>query len=253
MWYFFEFSYFNLNLRSIGVLHSMHKCPKIDASPSRFSDEVIWFMDATLKYNLNCKKCRKQDTAECEKCIEKRAGKYLLLKNMKPEQLRNSIYKMVKNVSVNDINDALWIYDLQKNFEVLTPGRLRYLEEKYSTHFYFYREKIDKSNAFNLRKCELQIERKPHGVKFERKLHFKLRENFPTTKNGQIEKFELILDRNLLPKTYICEKIPTCRYQTDRRSNFERHLRGCGVTNISVITSKQKFYGDEMTGRGLKY
>ena len=149
----------------------------------------------------------------------------------------------MSRVTLNDLNDALFIFDKTKSFEVLTCSRMRYLEKKYDCHFYFYSER--KEGETRMRKGELIAERKPHAIKYDKKLHFKLNEDFPTTKNGEIKCFELLLNPRLLPKRYVCTKIKNCRYETHSLQTFQRHQKICGHFNVQKITAKQTFYGGE--------
>ena len=96
-----------------------------------------------------------------------------------------------------------------------------------------------------MRQKELETVRKPHAVKFDRVMHFKLYDEFPTTKNGQIGRLELLVSPKLLPRIYVCDKSEKCRYETHNLVRFERHQKICGITNVQKIDSRQTVYGAE--------
>ena len=231
------------SFRPIGVFHKIHQAKGvgIEIFPSKLSNEVLWFSNAKVR-SRSCKNC--SVNSMCAKCKEKFDGGFLLLQNFTSDQVRKEILKMSR-VPLNDFNDALFIFNLVKQFEVLTCARIRYLEKKYDSHFYFYMERsIDERDAKSL-KNELVPVRKPIGQKYNRKIHFKLYQNFPTTKNGQIGRMELLLSPKLLPRRFTCSKTKNCRYETSSTQRFEKHQKICGIKNIQNITSTQTFYGGD--------
>ena len=127
----------------------------------------------------------------------------------------------------------------------MTNARLRYLEDKYQSHFYFYKPLFDEEpEGYNYRKNELTTVRKPLGKKFERKFHFEIAGDLPVTRHGIIENFILLIDEKLLPRIYVCDKMKNCRFSSNRKSTFDRHRKACGNFNVKKIICKQKSYGD---------
>ena len=143
-------------------------------------------------------------------------------------------------IPIRNINDALYIEGLEKSFEVLTGKRKRYLENKYSTHFYFYEKETDPTSKQNL-----AVVTKPGKPKFERIFHLKLRNPLPKTANGEIENFDLIFKESLLPKEFICTKTKNCHFSTFHYFNYQRHIAKCGINNVKTIRCTQTTYGDD--------
>ena len=164
------------------------------------------------------------------------------MKNIEPEKVKIEILKM-KKVKLTDLNDALYLNDIPHNFEVLTCGRLRYFEKKFQTHFNFY--KSSGKTGSNYRNEHLVSIRERIVKKYNRDFHFKILTEFPTTINGIIENFEMIIDKKMLPRTFICTKTEKCRYQTDRNDIFQDHLKICGISNVQSLFTKQLSYGLE--------
>ena len=162
---------------------------------------------------------------------------------MKPEQVKKELLKMPM-IKLTSLNDALYIHGINKNvYEVLTNARLRYLEQKYSAHFFFYKQEstLDRNGH-----PDISTLRKPFGQKYERQFHFLIESDLPETRNGIIENFTMLFDSRLLPKIYTCDKLKNCRFQTDRRDNFERHVEKCGTFNVQKTVCVQTVYGNQV-------
>ena len=223
---------------------------RLEQCPSHFSENTIWFVKSTASKFSTCSQRKKEITSNqnvctvenrCKKCNEKFLGKYLLLKNFTEDQVRSEILKMDR-VLVDDINDVFYIHNIKKDFEVLTVGRIRYIEQKYKCHLYFYRPEAD--TRHNIKRKMVAV-RKPHGKKFDKKIHLILSNELPQTANGIIEKFEMLHDEKLLVERYICSKTPKCSYSTLHKQNFERHTKSCGKFNVQKLSTKQVTYGVE--------
>ena len=128
--------------------------------------------------------------------------------NFDRSSLKRALYGE-KIIPIPNLNDLLYIEDLDRTYEVFTGKRFRYLEQKYSSHFYLYEDETDP-----LTKQTLAIVRKPLKPKYERIFHLKLNEPLPKTLNGIIENFQLIIKDSLLPKLFECTKTKNCKYST---------------------------------------
>ena len=184
---------FKIIFRPIGVFNTRlwTKERGIKISPSVLSENVLWFVDSSGARFSTCRKCRVD--FRCEKCLEKYRAQVLLLHRFPAEKIKTELLKM-KEIKMQSINDALYLYDLRKSdFEVLTNSRLRYLENKYSTHFYFYKSVPGRFGY----SAHLLTLRKPFGKKFSRKFHFKLEGDLPLSRNGIIDNMTLLLNSEL--------------------------------------------------------
>ena len=206
-------------------------------APAVFDKSTIWFEDSLQTRASSCKKCSVKN--RCEKCSNKFKGKFVLLQNFDRGLLKKALLAN-KSLSLKSLNDLLFIEGLDKNYEIFTGKRHRYLEKKYSCHFYLYETEKDP-----LTKQTLAIVSKPLKPKFDKIFHLKLNEPLPTTKNGIIENFQLILKPSLLPKLFECEKTKNCKYSTFSAFNFERHIKNCGINNVKKIRCTQTTYGDD--------
>ena len=113
----------------------------------------------------------------------------------------------MKTVRIHDLNDALYLFDIPHDFEVMTAGRLRYLEQKYKIHLNFY--KLSGKTGHNYRKKELETLRERSNKKHDIDINFKLETDFLTTINGILENFELIFDERMLPRLFFAQKLKT--------------------------------------------
>jgi hypothetical protein len=147
------------------------------------------------------------------------------------------ILDRLKSIPVKDLQQALQIKHIDSIFEVLTPKRLYYLQNKYKCHFYLY-EKCEKYG-------EIQPVYQPGKVKFLNIIKLLLREKFPSTENGVIENFEIINHNSLLPQRHFCSKTTGCKYNTLIKRDFIVHNRSCGVSNIQQCENKQESYGND--------
>ena len=177
----------------------------------------------------------------CSKCFEKYQAKFVLLLNFDRSSLKRALYGE-KIIPIPNLNDLLFIEELDKTYEVFTGKRFRYLEQKYSSHFYLYEDETDP-----LTKQTLAIVRKPLKPKYERIFHLKLNEPLPKTLNGIIENFQLIIKDSLLPKLFECTKTKNCKYSSFSEYNYSRHIKRCGINNVKNIKCTQTTYGDDST------
>ena len=206
------------------------RVPILIESPMAYVN-VAWFEDCRVTMYTKCDRCPSKDT-RCNLCSKRLSGEVFLLHDFDQQ---TCILDRLKSIPVKDLYQALQIKEIESIFEVLTPKRLYYLQNKYKCHFYFY-ERIDN---------EIQSVYQPTKVKFLQTIKFLLRENFPSTENGIIENFEIINHDSLLPKRYICDKTPGCKYNTMNKQTFTKHQRTCGISNIQQVKNKQESYGDD--------
>jgi hypothetical protein len=191
---------------------------------------VAWFEDSRTLYNSKCVKCPSKDI-RCNWCLGRFEGEVFLLLDFDQQSTLNCL----KSIPVKDLHQALKMKEIESIYEVLTPKRLYYLQNKYKCHFYFY-EKIEDV---------IQAVYEPGKVKFLQVIKFLLRENFPSTENGVIENFEIINHASLLPRYYVCDKTFGCKYGTFVKRDFTGHNRTCGIFNVQKNNNKQQSYGDD--------
>ena len=206
-------------------------------NPSSFDSDTIWLEDSLSPKISVCRKCAVEN--RCIRCQQKYDAKFVLLENLDRVKLGKAL-KENELIKIKTINDALYIEGIEKSFEVFTGKRQRYLENKYSTHFFLYEKEKDPRAKQNL-----AIVTKPGKPKFDRKFHLKLNETLPTTSNGAIENFDLIFKESLLPKEFVCEKTKNCKFSTFHYYNFKRHEAKCGINNVKRIKCVQTTYGDD--------
>ena len=209
------------------------------SAPKAYNQDTLWFEDSLQRKASTCTRCSIQN--RCQKCQEKYDGKFLLLHNFDRESLRNALFGS-QSIPIPSLNDLLYIEGFDQNYEVFTGKRFRYLEQKYSSHFYLYEDESDP-----LTQQSLAIVKKPLKPKFERIFHLKLNEPLPITKNGIIENFQLILKDSLLPKLFECTKTKNCKYSSFSYFNYSRHVKRCGINNVKNIKCTQTTYGDDST------
>ena len=151
------------------------------------------------------------------------------------ETYLQDILKKLEVIPVVGITAALKLNGINAVYEVLTQNRLYYLQNKYNCNFFFYQKFEGITTTIY----------KPGKIRDSKTIHFMLRENFPDTLNGPIENFDIINDQRLLPKQYICTKIPKCNYTSFLLFNFERHQKSCGIHNVQKIKCKQISFGSD--------
>lgn len=94
-----------------------------------------------------CRKCVVEN--RCVRCKQKFDSKFVLLENFDRLNLQKAL-KENEFIKIKTINDVLYIEGIEKSFEVLTGKRQRYLENKYSSHFFLYEKEKDPRAKQNL-------------------------------------------------------------------------------------------------------
>ena len=119
-------------------------------TPSTYSN-VVWFEDSRTTNYSRCNKCPSKEI-RCRLCLKRFEAEVFLLLDFDQQTTLDSI----KSIQVKDLYQALQLKGIVSTYEVLTPKRLYYLQNKYKCHFYFY-EKIEN---------EVQTIYQPMKVKF---------------------------------------------------------------------------------------
>jgi hypothetical protein len=157
-----------------------------------------------------------------------------LISEFDDAQIHRALFSL-KSIPVQNLTQALKLRKIDAIYEILTPKRLYYLQQKYKCHLFLY----ERQNS------EIVVVYRPFKIKYEIKIDILLNLPLPKTGNGIIEDFEIILHKSLLPKQFTCEKTKGCSYTTTTKHHFERHLKICGIYNVKQIICKQEGYGDD--------
>ena len=165
----------------------------------------------------------------------------MLLENFSRSLLRKNLFQN-KSFPIRSLNDLLYIEEKDKNFEVFTAKNHRYLEKKYSAHFYLYENESDRTT-----RQQIVAVSKPLKKKYNTVYHLKLQKPLPTTRNGIIEDFEFLIHESLLPRIFECTKTKNCKYSSYSFFNYKRHVEKCGKYNVKKVHCTQTTYGDDMT------
>ena len=225
--------------------YGLKSTPNILSDPPFTYANVVWFQDARPTSVSKCSKCPAQFT-RCPNCQKKFDGEVLLITEVSYQDTQSAL-KKVKMVPVKNFTEMFRVCGREINFEIFSPKRIRYLENKYDTNVIMYIQNNEETVAL----------RKPLRRPFSSTINLMMSGPLPDTKNGLIENFSLINDEKLLPKFYVCEKTKGCRYTSYSRQSFDRHSAICGISNVKQIRCKQVAYGDdssvlkEMVGRQL--
>ena len=209
------------------------KSGKLSDPPLNYQN-VAWFEDSRNSQYSRCSRCPNLEN-RCTTCRKRFLGEVFLVTDLNQATL-STILSSLKSIPVKGITDALKISGINANYEVLTPKRLYYLQNKYNCNFFLYIQ-ID---------GHTRTVYKPGKIRKAAVIRLMLRENFPQTLNGVIENFDVINHKSLLPKEYICTKLPKCKYSTFDLFNFKRHNLKCGISNVQQIQCKQISYGEDI-------
>jgi hypothetical protein len=201
--------------------------------PSTYKN-VAWFQDSRSSHFSRCSRCPNLET-RCTTCKKRLEEEVFLITGITLEN-QTKILKSLKSIHVKGITEALKISGIEANYEVLTQKRLYYLQNKYNCNFLFYIQ-LD---------GHTKVVYKPGKIRKGKTINLMLRDNFPQTLNGVIENFDIINHKSLLPKEYICTKLPKCKYSTFDHFNFKRHELKCGISNVQQIKCKQISYGADI-------
>jgi len=149
----------------------------------------------------------------------------------------NDIVIASKNsIPVYDFADALYTIGIQAEYEIFQIKRLAYLEKKYEVNVFLYERSNNVQTTVETRKKK----KMPH----KNTLRLIIGEEQSNTLTEVIENFHVITSNVLLPKYFICNVLPNCKYLTYDRRNYTRHIKLCAYSNQKKIICKQKAYGD---------
>ena len=147
------------------------------------------------------------------------------------------MFLQMKTVLVRSINDGFFLFNIRsKDYEVLTPRRLQFLQKKYKINI-----EIHFKCSENGSKKFYVPAKKNHEVTL-----CILLEEVPKTSRSILENFEIINDRKKLFHEFVCDVTKNCKYSTPKRSHYERHRRLCKNFNTQKIIYKQRTFGERL-------
>ena len=202
----------------------------LEDAPSSY-DNPIYFESTLSGHISRCSKC--PTNGRCANSQKLFDSEVLLLINVDSDAMHN-IFKSLSLLPVADFKECLRMSGFVPEFQILNRKRLRYLEKRFKININIYKREDSITVAV----------REPLNLDFDKTVNIMALEPLPETMNGEINNFAIINDSKLLPKLLECSITPGCRYSTYKTSDFNKHQKICGKSNVQIIKCKQVTYGD---------
>ena len=135
----------------------------------------------------------------------------------------------MKQIPAKTLSDALYILKIPYEInEIFTPRRIQFLQKKYEVNIEIHIKCEEKgSEKFYL----------PLKQKFAKTLCIVIPKE-PLTSHSIMENFQIIQDRRKLSLDYVCDVTKGCKYTTNIKANFQRHVKRCKAFNTPKVRDR---------------